>query len=175
MIPEPFEANSFLHYQGETTEYAYKSQQWFIRQFELLQLQARVLTRIGTVLQDHSVYDAHNVFNESMRELGWLSEQQYCQLRDRYHVAERHLRAPDVVIRLRAPEGVLLERIRARDRPFERSLDATYVSTVSSASNRWWDQWTRSPILTIDSARVDFRTTAGADEVVNMLERAITR
>lgn len=62
---------------------------------------------------------------------------------------------PDRVIYLHAPVEVLLERIRRRDRPAERALDAGYLARVAEAYADFFREYDAAPLTTVDAARFD--------------------
>lgn len=62
---------------------------------------------------------------------------------------------PDRVVYLHAPVEVLLERIRRRDRPAERALDADYLARVADAYAGFFRDYDAAPLTTVDAARFD--------------------
>lgn len=63
--------------------------------------------------------------------------------------------APDLVIYLQAPAEVLLERLRARGRAGERSLDADYVESLAAAYVEFFHHYADSPLLIVNAAEWD--------------------
>ena len=73
-----------------------------------------------------------------------------------YEQAYRHLAIdaprPDLVIYLQAPVDVLLERIRKRDRDYERHIDADYLQRLVDAYTRFFHQYEDAPLLIVNAA-----------------------
>ncbi len=63
---------------------------------------------------------------------------------------------PDLVIFLQAPSDVLLTRIRARGREYEREVSREYLQAVNEAYNRFFFMYDETPLLVINTAEVDF-------------------
>ncbi|MFC1747577.1 deoxynucleoside kinase [Pseudomonadota bacterium] len=59
---------------------------------------------------------------------------------------------PDLVIYLQAPVDTLLERIRKRDREYERHIDADYLQRLVDAYTRFFHQYEASPLLIVNAA-----------------------
>jgi deoxyadenosine/deoxycytidine kinase len=62
---------------------------------------------------------------------------------------------PDLTVYLKADVDVLMERIRVRNRPFERDLRRDYMSRLVDAYDRFFLEWT-GRLLVIDVSRLDF-------------------
>jgi deoxyadenosine/deoxycytidine kinase len=62
---------------------------------------------------------------------------------------------PDLVIYLQAPVDVLMERIRRRGIEYERLIDGGYLQTLVDAYTAFFHRYTGSPLLIINSARIN--------------------
>ena len=62
---------------------------------------------------------------------------------------------PDLVIYLQAPSDVLLERIRRRGIPAERTIEADYLDALSEAYARFFHFYDRAPLLIVNAAEID--------------------
>ncbi|MCU7853057.1 MAG: deoxynucleoside kinase [Candidatus Thiodiazotropha sp. (ex Monitilora ramsayi)] len=63
--------------------------------------------------------------------------------------------APDLVVYLQAPVDVLLERIRRRSRPQERTIDREYLQRLCDAYTEFFYFYERSPLLIINAAAIN--------------------
>ncbi|MDQ7858773.1 MAG: 2-amino-4-hydroxy-6-hydroxymethyldihydropteridine diphosphokinase [Armatimonadota bacterium] len=80
--------------------------------------------------------------------------------------------APDVVVYLRAPVAVLLRRIAARGRPFERDVTADYLERLAEAYDRFFGRRAGPPVVAVDTERLDPRADADLAAVVAGVEEA---
>lgn len=78
-----------------------------------------------------------------------LYEQVYEQLRI-------DLPVPDLVIVLQAPVDVLVERIRRRGIPFERTIGRDYLERLNEAYSHFFYHYSGAPVLIVNAAEVNF-------------------
>jgi deoxyguanosine kinase len=62
---------------------------------------------------------------------------------------------PDLTVYLKAEVDVLIDRIRVRNRPFERDLERDYMARLVDAYDRFFLEWT-GRLLVIDVSQLDF-------------------
>lgn len=81
---------------------------------------------------------------------------------DMYHkvhdaLAEK-IAPPDLVVYLQADTDVLMERIAMRDRPFERSMEHSYIEQVNQAYEQFFtfQNNVRSPVLVLDTNGINY-------------------
>jgi len=87
-----------------------------------------------------------------------------------YGLLSEGVPAPDLVVYLQAPTDVLLRRIRQRGRPEEEALSEDYLAEVNRAYNHFFFHYTRTPLLVVNTAEVDF---AHSDEDLDDLLKQI--
>ena len=63
---------------------------------------------------------------------------------------------PDLVIYLQAPATVLAERVRKRNRPYERTLSEAYLTEVARAYSEFFYHYDAAPLLIVNSEHLDF-------------------
>ena len=63
---------------------------------------------------------------------------------------------PDLVIYLQASIGTLIHRVRKRGNPTEAGLDEDYLRRLSEAYTRYFYDYTDSPLLIVNSERLNF-------------------
>ena len=79
-----------------------------------------------SVIIDRSIYEDANIFARALHHLGNLNERDYLAYRRLFDLVVSNLPAPDLLIYLKAPVPVLMERIRRRGRQIENSLSQDY-------------------------------------------------
>jgi deoxyadenosine/deoxycytidine kinase len=79
---------------------------------------------------------------------------------DRYFAAlSKSTPAPDLVVYLKAPTEVLLERVRRRELKFEARISPAYVQELIKAYDHFFYHYQDTPLLIVDTAEIDFVET----------------
>ncbi len=73
-----------------------------------------------------------------------------------YGLLEEQVPHPDLVIYLQARDEILMERIRKREREYEKEISDAYVSELNRAYNYFFFHYNRTPLLVIDTSDIDF-------------------
>ncbi len=73
-----------------------------------------------------------------------------------YGLLDEQVPHPDLVIYLQARDEILMERIRKREREYEKEISDTYVSELNRAYNYFFFHYNRTPLLVIDTSNIDF-------------------
>ncbi len=105
---------------------------------------------------DRSIYEDAEIFARAAVQLKTLSERDFETYRRLFDLVVAGLPAPDLLIHLRAPVPVLLERIQARGRDMESGISAEYLGLLESLYNVWLASFDLCPVLTIRTDDLDF-------------------
>jgi len=120
---------------------------------------------------DRSIYEDAYIFARALNHLGNLNERDYLAYRRLFELVVRNLPAPDLLIYLRAPVPVLLERIRRRARDIETGITAEYLTLLESYYDEWMSNFDVCPVLTIKTDDLDFvHKTKHMDTVVQYIQ-----
>jgi len=84
-----------------------------------------------------------------------------------YRLLDGQLARPDLVVYLRARVEVLAERLRKRNRTFERHISLEYLESVSAAYRDFFFYYDETPLLVVDSSEIDF--VADPDDLEDLL------
>ena len=63
--------------------------------------------------------------------------------------------APDLVIYLQAPTGVLRQRVQKRGNDFEQRIDPDYLAHLNDAYTRFFHFYDGAPLLIVNAAEID--------------------
>ncbi len=102
-----------------------------------------------SAILDRSIYEDAFIFARALHHMGNLSERDYLAYRRVFDLVVAHLPPPNLLIYLRAPVGVLIERIRSRGRAIEGSITAEYLTLLESFYDEWLQTFDICPVLTI--------------------------
>ncbi|MBF6560566.1 MAG: deoxynucleoside kinase [Candidatus Binataceae bacterium] len=84
-----------------------------------------------------------------------------------YRLLDARMARPDLVVYLRANVEVLLERLRKRNRDFERHVGAGYLERVSAAFRDFFFYYDETPLLVVDTTELDF--VADSDDLKDLI------
>ena len=73
-----------------------------------------------------------------------------------YKLLDSRMAKPDLVVYLLANVEVLAERLRRRNRDFERDISYEYLERVSSAYRDFFFYYDEAPLLVVDTSEIDF-------------------
>ena len=71
-------------------------------------------------------------------------------------ILARDIPRPDLVIYLQATTPVLLQRIRKRNLPFEKTIDSDYIEVLNKAYDYFFFNFIETPLLVVKTDEIDF-------------------
>jgi deoxyadenosine/deoxycytidine kinase len=119
-----------------------------------------------SAIADRSIYEDAYIFARALHHMSNLSERDYLAYRRLFDLVIAGLPSPDLLIYLKAPVSVLLERIRRRGRKMESGITAEYLSLLDSFYDDWLQNFDICPVLTIRSDDLDFVHQKGHLDIV---------
>ncbi|MBC7257925.1 MAG: deoxynucleoside kinase [Chloroflexi bacterium] len=165
LLLEVFEENPFLKdFYRDRERYAFQTQIFFLlsRYHQQHKAVPKALEK-GPLISDYTfakdrIFAHLNLRNEELA----LYEQLHAAMAEKIPV-------PTLVIYLRASLDALMERIALRDRPYERNMDRDYIRELSEAYERFFEHYTQSPVLTLDTDTLNY--VRNSDDLNLVLER----
>lgn len=109
-----------------------------------------------SVILDRSIYEDYHIFTRALHQMGNMSDRDYAAYQRVYQLVVASLPAPDLLIYLKAPVSVLVDRIKKRGREMESSVSADYLSLLESFYEDWMHHFDLCPVLTIKSNDLNF-------------------
>jgi deoxyadenosine/deoxycytidine kinase len=109
-----------------------------------------------SAIADRSIYEDAHIFARALHHMGSMGERDYIAYRRVYDQVVNGLPKPDLLLYLRSPVSVLMDRIRRRGREMERGITADYLSLLESFYDDWMASFDLCPVLTLSSANLDF-------------------
>jgi deoxyguanosine kinase len=149
LVLEVFEENPFLSdFYGDRARYAFQTQIFFL--LSRYQQQRQLVAVPPPIISDY-MFDKDRLFAQV--------NLQGDELDTYYSVQEalaENVRVPDLIVYLRASTDTLLNRITARDRPYERNMDPHYIDSLRAAYEQFFATYTAAPVLVVDTNDIDF-------------------
>ena len=116
----------------------------------------RLITDPQSAIADRSIYEDAYIFARALHHLGNLSERDFFAYRRLFDLVTKSLSAPDLLIYLKCPVSVLIDRISRRGREMETGITAEYLGLLETFYDDWLQNFELCPVLTIPSDDLDF-------------------
>jgi deoxyadenosine/deoxycytidine kinase len=119
-----------------------------------------------SAILDRSIYEDAYIFARALHHMGNLSERDYLAYRRLFELVVNSLPRPGLLIYLKAPVPVLMNRIQRRARNIETGISTEYLSLLDSFYEEWLNAYDLCPVLTIRTDDLDYVHQPQALELV---------
>ena len=109
-----------------------------------------------SAILDRSIYEDFHIFARALHHMGNVAERDYMAYRRLFELVVESLPRPGLLIYLKAPVEVLMERIRARARNMETGITTEYLSLLDAFYDEWLGAFDQCPVLTIRTDNLDY-------------------
>lgn len=109
-----------------------------------------------SVVQDRSIYEDAEIFARNLFEMGFMTERDFRNYTDLFHIMTSYLTPPDLLVYLRASVPTLVRHIQSRGRGFESTIRIEYLKRLNQHYEHWIERYDLGPKLVIDADSVDF-------------------
>ena len=152
LLLEAFEENPFLsNFYTDRQRYAFQTQIFFLlSRYRQQRERAPKALGAGNLIADYTF--AKDALFASLNLLGDELDT-YTLVHEA--LAER-IPSPDLTVFLKVDTNVAMQRIAMRDRPYERSMDQSYVASLNDAYDAFFEGAYPGSVLTIDTTALDF-------------------
>jgi len=155
LLLEVFEENPFLSdFYGDRARYAFQTQIFF-----LLSRYHQQRAAPGMVEQSPLIADYTFAKDALFARINLKGDDLVLYHRLHDALAEKVL-VPDLIVYLRAPTPVLLDRIARRGRPYERQMDPAYIAALGDAYDDFFaaaeGRRGQPAVLTLETKGLDF-------------------
>ncbi len=124
---------------------------------------------------DRSIYEDAYIFARALRSMGNINERDYKTYQQVFNLVTRNLPPPSLLIYLKAPVEVLVNRIKRRGREIETSISADYLTLLDSFYMEWIANFDLCPVLTLRTDDLDFvHKTKHLDVVVERIQAKLS-
>lgn len=152
---EPVTENPYLEdFYEDMQAWAFHSQIYFL--MRRLRIHRKLMNMEGSVIQDRSVYEDAEIFAKNLYLQHAISKRDYDTYRELYHVLVEFLPPPDLVIYLRSSVSTLMDRIATRNRSYELTISAEYLTDLNRLYENWVENFDLCPVLTVPCDNLDY-------------------
>ena len=170
---ESVDDNPYLEdFYGDMRRWSFHLQVYFLSQRFITH---RDITASGNdVVQDRSIYEDAEIFAKNLHAIGRMDDRDFTNYRALFAAMTSYLRTPDLMVYLRAGVDTLVTQIRARGRPYEQSIERSYLEQLNALYEEWIDGYTLGPLLVIDTDATDFvHDIAQQEELLRRIRNAV--
>lgn len=109
-----------------------------------------------SAILDRSIYEDFHIFARALHHMGDFAERDYLAYRRLFELVVGSTPRPNLLIYLKAPVNVLMDRIRRRARGMESGITPEYLSLLDSFYDEWLAAFDMCPVLTVRTDDLDY-------------------
>lgn len=102
------------------------------------------------VIQDRTIYEDANIFAPNLHAMGLMSTRDYENYVSLFRLMSSYVKAPDLLIYLRASVPTLVSQIQKRGRDYENSIRLDYLKRLNERYEAWINDYSMGKLLVID-------------------------
>jgi deoxyadenosine/deoxycytidine kinase len=127
-----------------------------------------------STIQDRTIYEDAYIFAANLYKSNLLSERDYANYKSLFDSMISHVKAPDLLIYLKADIPKLVGQIEKRGRSYETAMRFDYLKNLNSHYEEWIAGYKEGKLLIIDVNDLDFvERPADFSFIVEKIEREI--
>jgi deoxyadenosine/deoxycytidine kinase len=127
-----------------------------------------------STIQDRTIYEDAYIFAANLYKSNLLSERDYANYKSLFDSMIAHVKAPDLLIYLKADIPKLVGQIEKRGRSYETAMRIDYLKNLNSHYEDWIAGYKEGKLLIIDVNELDFVERASDFSfIVEKIEREI--
>jgi deoxyadenosine/deoxycytidine kinase len=108
-----------------------------------------------TVVQDRTIYEDAFIFAPNLHAMGLMTTRDYDNYFNLFKLMDGLVKAPDLIIYLRASVPTLVKQIQKRGRDYENSIRLDYLKRLNERYEAWSSSY-EGKMLVIDVDDVNF-------------------
>jgi deoxyadenosine/deoxycytidine kinase len=113
----------------------------------------------NTVIQDRTIFEDAEIFAPNLHDMGLMSTRDFENYRSLYRLMVDLIKAPDLLIYLRASVPTLVNQIQQRGREYEASIRLDYLKMLNDRYELWISRYTDSKLLVVNVDDLNFHTS----------------
>jgi len=108
------------------------------------------------IIQDRTIYEDAYIFAENLYDMGLMSARDFENYSNIFESIISYIKAPDLLIYLRASVPTLVENIQTRGREYEANIRLDYLSKLNAKYEKWIKNYKDGKLLILDKDKLDF-------------------
>ncbi len=103
-----------------------------------------------SVIQDRTIYEDAYIFAPNLHSMSLMSTRDFENYFSLFHSMEQFIKAPDLLIYLKASVPKLVNQIQKRGREYEESIRLDYLKKLNERYESWISTYNKGKLLIID-------------------------
>jgi deoxyadenosine/deoxycytidine kinase len=108
------------------------------------------------IVQDRTIYEDAHIFAENLHDMGLMTTRDYENYRSIFDNMTSFIKAPDLLIFLKASVPTLVNNIQRRGREYEAGIRLDYLSKLNDKYDKWIKGYNEGKLLILDKDKLDF-------------------
>ncbi|GAA0879623.1 deoxynucleoside kinase [Algoriphagus jejuensis] len=127
-----------------------------------------------STIQDRTIYEDAYIFAANLYKSKLMTERDYLNYRSLFDSMITHVKAPDLLIYLKADIPKLVGQIEKRGRSYETAMRIDYLKNLNSHYEEWIGGYKEGKLLIVDVNELDFvERPEDFSSIVEKIEREI--
>lgn len=114
-----------------------------------------------TVIQDRTIYEDAYIFAPNLADMGLMERRDFENYLTLFDCMVSQIKAPDLLIYLKATIPTLVEHIQMRGRDYEGSISIDYLKRLNERYDNWIGNYKEGKLLVIPVDNLDFHNNPG--------------
>mgnify|MGYP000532951784 FL=1 len=102
-------------------------------------------------VQDRTIYEDVEIFSKNLHQMGFMDDRDWETYSDLFKNMTKFLKAPDLIVYLKADLDTLIDRIQKRSREYEATIDPKYLESLNHLYNQWIENINWTKVLVVDT------------------------
>ncbi|WP_372774073.1 deoxynucleoside kinase [Mangrovibacterium sp.] len=108
-----------------------------------------------TVIQDRTIFEDAEIFAPNLHAMGLMSTRDFQNYTSLFQLMSKLVKAPDLMIYLRASVPTLVNQIQLRGREYENSIRIDYLKQLNERYEAWINRYKDGKLLIINVDKID--------------------
>lgn len=108
------------------------------------------------IIQDRTIYEDAYIFARNLHQSGLMTQRDYDNYLGIFNSIITGVKAPDLMIYLKADLPKLIEQIEKRGRDYENNIRLDYLRHLNEHYESWMKSYNLGKLLVIDVNKLDF-------------------
>jgi len=127
-----------------------------------------------SIIQDRTIYEDAYIFAANLKKSKLISERDYQNYLHLFNSMIEYVKAPDLLIYLKADIPKLVGQIEKRGRDYENAIRIDYLKNLNIHYEEWIGSYDKGKLLIVDVNNMDFvANQEDFSSIVNKIDREI--